>query len=177
MRFYMSDYNFSAIARFQTHTEAVYLKRWHGWCHMKPLPSRAFCVHHTTADALCHFLQSHIRKVRAYLAVTCHLHFWQNDHDLLRAPAVIRGWNGYQNKSQHINLTLEKKILPPLLNAGQCQRVSCSVLPPRSSVMCGQCDVRLNAMPCDATSSVVVIIMICSFACYLSPNSVEHIDH
>ena len=25
------------------------------------------------------------------LAVTCHLHFWQNDRDLLRATAVTRG--------------------------------------------------------------------------------------
>ena len=30
-------------------------------------------------------MQSHIRKVYACLAVTCHLHFWQNDRDLLRA--------------------------------------------------------------------------------------------
>ena len=29
--------------------------------------------------APCHFMQSHIRKVYACLAVTCHLHFWQND--------------------------------------------------------------------------------------------------
>ena len=35
--------------------------------------------------APCHFMQSHIRKVYACLAVTCHLHFWQNDRDLLRA--------------------------------------------------------------------------------------------
>ena len=42
----------------------------------------------------CHFIQSHIRKVHAYLAVTCHQHFWQNDRDLLRATAVTRGWNG-----------------------------------------------------------------------------------
>ena len=28
---------------------------------------------------------------------------------------VTRGWNGYRNKSQHIKLTLEKKILLPLL--------------------------------------------------------------
>ena len=41
--------------------------------------------------ALCHFMQSHIRKVYACLAVTCHLHFWQNDRDLLRATAVTRG--------------------------------------------------------------------------------------
>ena len=55
------------------------------------------------------------RRVYAYLAVTCHLHFWQNDRDLLCATAVTRGWNGYQNKSQHRKLTMEKKILLPLL--------------------------------------------------------------
>ena len=63
--------------------------------------------------APCHFMQSHIRKVYACLAVTCHLHFWQNDRGLLRATAVTRRWNGYRNKSQHRKLTLEKKILPP----------------------------------------------------------------
>ena len=36
-------------------------------------------------------MQSHIRKVYACLAVTCHLHFWQHDRDLLRATAVTRG--------------------------------------------------------------------------------------
>ena len=40
-------------------------------------------------------LQSHIRRVHACLAVICHLHFWQNDWDLLRAAAVTPGWNGY----------------------------------------------------------------------------------
>ena len=54
-----------------------------------------------------------IRKVYACLAVTCHLHFWQNDRDFLRAIVVTRGWNGYRNKSQHRKSTLEKKILPP----------------------------------------------------------------
>ena len=49
----------------------------------------------------------------ACLAVTCHLHFWQNDRDILRATVVTRGWNGYRNKSQHRKSTLEKKILPP----------------------------------------------------------------
>ena len=47
------------------------------------------------------------------LAVTCHLHFWQNDRDFLRATVVTRGWNGYRNKSQHRKSTLENKILPP----------------------------------------------------------------
>ena len=64
--------------------------------------------------APCHFMQSHIRKVYACLAVTCHLHFWQNDRDLLRSTSVTRWWNGYRNKSQHRKLTLEKKIPPPL---------------------------------------------------------------
>ena len=45
--------------------------------------------------APCHFVQSHILKVHAYLAVTCYLHFRQNDRGLLRANAVTRGWNGY----------------------------------------------------------------------------------
>ena len=82
----------------------VYLQRWHGWCHMKLQPSRRkFCV------------QSHIRKVYACLAVTCHLHFWQNDRNLLRAIAVTRGWNGYRNKSQTRKSTQEKKIFQPLL--------------------------------------------------------------
>ena len=29
------------------------------------------------------------------LAVTCHLHFWQNDQDLLHATVVTWGWNRY----------------------------------------------------------------------------------
>ena len=71
----------------------------------------AFCVHHATMHHVTS-CESHIRKVYACLAVTCHLRFWQNDRGLLRATAVTRGWNGYRNKSQHRKLTLEKKILP-----------------------------------------------------------------
>ena len=73
---------------------------------------RILCTPYNHAP--CHFMQSHLRKVYACLAVTCHLRFWQNDRGLLRATAVTRGWNGYRNKSQHRKLTLEKKILPPL---------------------------------------------------------------
>ena len=92
----------------------VYLQSWHGWCHMKLLPSwRVLCTPYNHVPY--HFMQSHICKVYAYLAVTCHLHFWQNDRGLLHATAVTWGWNGYRNKSQHRKLTLEKKILPPLL--------------------------------------------------------------
>ena len=65
----------------------------------------------------CHFIWSRIGRCRVNvcLAVTCHLHVWQNDRDLLRATAVTRGRNGYRNKSQHRKLTMEKEILPPLL--------------------------------------------------------------
>ena len=50
--------------------------------------------------------------MHACLAVTCHLHFWQNGWDILRATEITRGWNGYRNRSQHRKLTLEKKTLP-----------------------------------------------------------------
>ena len=78
----------------------------HGWCHMKLLPCRrVLCTPYNHAPY--YFMRSHIHKVHAYLAVTCH-------RGLLRATAVTRGWNGYRNKSQHRKLTPEKKILPPL---------------------------------------------------------------
>ena len=87
----------------------------HGWCHVKCCRFGASSVYtiQPCARLQCHFIQSHI--VYACLAITCHLHFWQNDRDLLRATAVTLGWNGYRNKSQHRKLTLEKKTLPPLL--------------------------------------------------------------
>ena len=101
------------IARLLIATEMVYLQRWHGWCHMNLLPSRrVLCTPYNHAPR--HFMQNHIHKVYACLAVTCHLHFWQDVRDLLHATAVTRGWNGYRNRSQHRKLTLEKKILPPL---------------------------------------------------------------
>ena len=59
-----------------------------------------FCVHHTTMHHVTSCKATYRRKVYACLAVTCHLHFWQNDRDLLRATAVTRGWNGYHSKKQ-----------------------------------------------------------------------------
>ena len=106
MWFYMSEQLF--IACFLISTEVVYLQRWHGWCHMKLLPSqRILCT--PCNHAPCHFMQSHIRMVYACLAVTNHLHFWQNDRGLLHATVVTQGWNRCRNKSQHRKLTLEKK--------------------------------------------------------------------
>ena len=62
----------------------VYLQHWHGWCHMKLLPSRRkFCVHHTTMHHVTSCKATYVRCMR-FLAVTCHLHLRQNDRDLLR---------------------------------------------------------------------------------------------
>ena len=44
------------------------------------------------------FMQSHIGRVYVCLAVTCHLHFWQNTWDLLHATAIIQAWNIYNTK-------------------------------------------------------------------------------
>ena len=62
-----------------------------------------------------HARQNHAHMVHVCLAVTCHLHFWQNEWDLLCATAVTRDWNGYWNKSQHWKLTLELLFFLPLL--------------------------------------------------------------
>ena len=52
-------------------------------CHI-----RKFCVHHTAM---------HQFRVRCTLfSCNFHLHFWQNDWDLLHATAVIQRWNGYR---------------------------------------------------------------------------------
>ena len=86
-----------------------YPLNWHAYS----VSVQVLCIPYNHAP--CHFMQSHIRKVYACLAATYHLHFWQNDRDLLHATAVTRGWNGYRNKSHYRQFTLEKKILPPLL--------------------------------------------------------------
>ena len=139
MLFLIDDRLYSAILRSLEQTHCARL-----WCYMSDklfiarffflnihrsgvLTVLAWLVPHETAavsaqvlctpynHAPCHFMKSHIRKMYVCLPVTCHLHFWQNDRDLLRANAVTWGWNRYRNKSQHRKSTLEKKILPPLL--------------------------------------------------------------
>ena len=46
-----------------------------------------------------HYMQlSHIHRMHVCLAGACHLHFWQNDQDLLRATVETQGWNRYQKK-------------------------------------------------------------------------------
>ena len=68
----------------------TYSAIWHGWCQIKLLPSRrTLCVPHTTMHQFTMSLHSsHIYRVHVCLAVTCHLHCWQNDQDLLHATVV-----------------------------------------------------------------------------------------
>ena len=70
---------------------------------------------HTPVYSVTLFEATYICSMHVCLIVPCHLHFWQDDQDLLCATAVMWGWNGYRNKSQHRKLTLEKKILLLLL--------------------------------------------------------------
>ena len=116
----IDDHLYSAILRSleQTHctrlwldmSDKLFIARFFEYIHRSGvLTALAWLVPHETAatsaqvlctpynHAPCHFMQSHIRKVYARLAVTCHLHFWQNDRDLLRATAVTQGWNGYRH--------------------------------------------------------------------------------
>ena len=102
----MSDYSafHSKILNIHRTELVLYSAVWslQGWCHVKLLPSRrTFCVNHTTKHISRHFMESRIRRMHSCLAETCHLHFWQTDRDILRATAVTRGWNKYQNKSRH----------------------------------------------------------------------------
>ena len=134
----------------------VYLQRWHGWCHMKMLPSRrVLCRSYNHAPY--HFMQSHIRKVHACLAVTCHLHCRQNDRGLLRAIAITRELNGYRNMSQHRKLTLEKKYLPPLLHLS-------SPLPPPFDHESDALTTELFSSP-SPTACVCVCVCVCVFTC------------
>ena len=68
-------------------------------------------THRAAESAHSNFIGS---GLYACLSVTCHLHFGQNELGLLCATAVT-GVEWTPNKSQHTKLTLEKKILPPLL--------------------------------------------------------------
>ena len=83
----------------------VYLQHWHGWCYMKLLPFwRVLCTPYNHVP--CHFMQSHISKVHECLAVPCHLHFWQNDQDLLHATAVHRGGTDTETRAQIVDPAL-----------------------------------------------------------------------
>ena len=131
-------------------------------------------------------MQSHIRKVNACLAVTCRLHFWQNDRDLLHATAVTRGWNGYRNKSQHRKLTLENKILPPLLQGfvpatfqSRVRRSNHWAIPaPKKDTLENTCFVQLCYRNNEAVfDDVGVDIYVCISLCYIQIHTQRKMLH
>ena len=72
-----------------------------------------FSVHNTIMlqKSASFHLKLHVGCIHVCLAVTCHLHLWQNDWDILRATAVTWWWNRHENKSQHRKLTPKNKNL------------------------------------------------------------------
>ena len=55
-------------------------------------------------------MQSHVCRVCACLAVTCHLHFWQNDRDLLRTTEVTWVQNGYWPRQMFVLIQLSLSL-------------------------------------------------------------------
>ena len=55
------------------------------------ISAHVLCTPCNHTPVYSHFVRCHICRVPVCLAVTCHLHFWQNDKDLSRANAVTRG--------------------------------------------------------------------------------------
>ena len=56
--------------------------------------SSMFCVRHTKVHQFTVSLHAKPQSVHVPVAITCNLHLWQNDRDLLRVTTVTRGWNG-----------------------------------------------------------------------------------
>ena len=81
---------------------------------MNLLPSRRVLCTPYNHDALCHFMQSHTRKVHGCLTVTCHLHVWQNDGIFYVLVRELEGRTDTEIRVITENkLTLEKNV--PLL--------------------------------------------------------------
>ena len=80
----------------------MYLQHWHGWYHIKLLPSQCLlCTPYNYAP--CHITSFEATYVRCVCVLPPAL--LNNDRDLLRATAITQGWDRDQNKSQHINQT------------------------------------------------------------------------
>ena len=96
MWFWISDY--LLIACFRISTEVVYVQCYLVVTWLVPHETAAIWAWSVYTIQSCtmsrHLMQSHICRVHTGLAVTCHLHFWQNDGDLLHATAITQGWNG-----------------------------------------------------------------------------------
>ena len=78
---------------------------------------QVLCIrdHATNHAPVYSVIRSHIRRVHVCIAVTCHLHLWQNDRNISRATAVTRGLNAYRRVNHYRKFNLKNKTLPPLL--------------------------------------------------------------
>ena len=95
MWFYMSGSLFIAffIFIFNIHQSGVLTAlAWLVPRETAAVSAQVLCTPYNHAP--CHLIQSHIRKVYACLAVTCHLRFWQNDRELLRAKYCANTGSG-----------------------------------------------------------------------------------
>ena len=92
MRLGMSDCAlYSVFLYCLLSTEVMYSQRW---SHVKLLPrlsTRSVFLIQPCTSLQCHFSRRHLRRM--HVCLTCHLHFWQNERDLLRATAVTRCLN------------------------------------------------------------------------------------
>ena len=89
--------NWVTVAFYSTFwisSEVVYVQRYLVFTWLVPreaTPVSARAMHTIQPCTMPrNFMQCHIRRVHACLFVTCHLHFWQNERDLLCATAVTR---------------------------------------------------------------------------------------
>ena len=94
----------------------------HGWCDVKLLPSRRkFCVHYnhalvyTVTSLHCHFIRSHMRRMHVCLAVTPPSALLAEYPGSSTCYCCNTGVERIPKKIQHRKLTLEKTILPSLL--------------------------------------------------------------
>ena len=141
------------------------------------LTALAWLVPHETAATIqpCTMLLQAKPHMYGACVFSCNplLHSWQNDWDLLRATAAPRGWNGYRSKSHHRKLTLEKKILPPLLRGfepatfrSQVRRSNYWAIP----VCCNVCFMySVSSLPyyhrgIRRILNTIIIIIICKWA-------------
>ena len=94
------------IGRFEHAPKWVYLQRCLVVAWLLPCEMAAISAHSVYICIITHhFMQSHIRRVYACLAVciTCHLHFWQNGHDSFTCYCGNRCGTDTEIKAQKVD--------------------------------------------------------------------------
>ena len=100
--------NWMSDCSFTQHILNIHQSGYNGWCYVKLLLSWCKFWHAPVGDweeevctsLQCHFIRNHMCRVHVYLAVICHLYFWQNDWALLCGNAgmgLILKWVSTEN--------------------------------------------------------------------------------